>query len=183
MIFNELELQGSYLIELEKQGDNRGWFARYFCNNEYNDLGLDTNIVQANVSYSKSKGTLRGIHYQLSPKAETKIVRCLSGSFYDVIVDLRKESPTYLKWCGAEISSENCKMMYVPKGFGHSFITLENNTEAFYMVTEFYSPEHERTARWDDPLFIIKWPIGPAEISDKDQSAKPFDESYHLMLL
>ncbi len=180
MKFIELELKGAYKIELDKMGDNRGWFARYYCQNEYKNLDLDTNIVQANVSFSKHKGTLRGIHYQLAPKAETKIVRCLKGSFFDIIVDLRKESPTFGSWCGEKLSSENRKIMYVPKGFGHSFITLEDNTEALYLVTEFYSPEHERTARWDDPLFNIHWPVSPTEISEKDKNAKIFDENYHL---
>ena len=182
MKFNELNLSGAYLIELEKKGDNRGWFSRYYCKNEYKELGLDTDIYQANVSYSKFKGTLRGIHYQLPPKAETKIVRCLSGSFCDVIVDLRKGSDTFIQWSAIELSATNRKMLYVPKGFGHSFITLEDDTEAFYLVTEFYSPEHERTARWDDPAFNIKWPLSPTEISDKDKNASFFDESYHLNL-
>ena len=180
MKFSELILKGAYTIEPNKIKDSRGWFARFYCNNEFKDLKLDTNIVQANISFSKDKGTLRGIHYQLSPKAEAKIVKCLKGSFYDVIVDLRKESPTFGKWCGELISAQNQKLMYVPKGFGHSFITLEENTESMYLVTELYSPKYERTARWDDPFFNIKWPISPTVISEKDKNAKIFDENYHL---
>jgi dTDP-4-dehydrorhamnose 3,5-epimerase len=179
MKFNPTPLAGAYTIDLEKREDERGFFARLFCVNEYDQHGLDRNIVQINNSLSKDKGTLRGIHYQLAPKAETKIVRCIKGSLYDVIVDLRPESPTFLKWFGAELSAENRTMMFVPKGFGHSFITLEENTEAFYMVTEFYSPENERGLRWNDPKINIEWPIEPVVISDKDQRHPDFDLHYH----
>src|SRR5262245_26904400 len=140
MKFIETSLKGAYIIELEKREDDRGFFARTFCVSEFGKLGLDSAIVQINNSLSVYKGTLRGMHYQLAPKAETKIVRCIKGSLYDVAVDLRKESSTYLKWVGVEISAENRKMLYVPKGFAHGFVTLQENTEAFYLVTEFYSP-------------------------------------------
>jgi dTDP-4-dehydrorhamnose 3,5-epimerase len=179
MKFNPTPLAGAYTIDLEKREDERGFFARLFCVNEYDQHGLDRNIVQINNSLSKDKGTLRGIHYQLAPKAETKIVRCIKGSLYDVIVDLRPESPTFLKWFGAELSAENRTMMFVPKGFGHAFLTLEENTEAFYMVTEFYSPENERGLRWNDPKINIEWPIEPVVISDKDQRHPDFDLHYH----
>jgi dTDP-4-dehydrorhamnose 3,5-epimerase len=179
MKFNPTPLQGAYTIDLEKREDDRGFFARLFCVNEYDQHGLDRNIVQINNSLSKDKGTLRGIHYQLAPKAETKIVRCIKGSLYDVIVDLRPDSLTFLKWFGAELSAENRTMMFVPKGFGHAFITLEENTEAFYMVTEFYAPEHERGIRWNDPKINIQWPIEPVVISDKDQNHRDFDLNYH----
>jgi len=179
MKFNPTPLPGAYTIDLEKREDDRGFFARLFCVNEYDTVGLDRNIVQINNSLSKDKGTLRGIHYQLAPKAETKIVRCIRGSLYDVIVDLRPDSPTFLKWFGAELSAENRTMMFVPKGFGHAFLTLEENTEAFYMVTEFYSPENERGLRWNDPKINIQWPMEPVIISDKDQRHPDFNLQYH----
>jgi dTDP-4-dehydrorhamnose 3,5-epimerase len=179
MKFNQTPLEGAYTIDLEKREDDRGFFARLFCINEYDQHHLDRNIVQVNNSLSKDKGTLRGIHYQLAPKAETKIVRCIKGSLYDVIVDLRPNSPTFLKWFGAELSADNRTMMFVPKGFGHAFLTLEENTEAFYMVTEFYAPELERGIRWNDPKIDIKWPIKPEVISDKDNNHRDFDLHYH----
>lgn len=179
MKFNKLPLKGAYTIELEKREDDRGFFARYWCKNEFEELGLDTNIIQINNSLSKYKGTLRGIHYQLPPKSETKIVRCIKGSFWDVIVDLRKDSETFGKWFGEKLSAENRKIMYVPKGFGHAFITLQNNTEILYLVTESYAPDFECTIRWNDPNFTIKWPIKPLIISDKDKNAPDFNFDNH----
>jgi dTDP-4-dehydrorhamnose 3,5-epimerase len=179
MKFNPTPLEGAFTIDLEKREDDRGFFARLFCENEFDNVGLDRNIVQINNSLSKDKGTLRGIHYQLSPKAETKIVRCIKGSLFDVIVDLRPGSKTFLKWFGATLSAENRTMMFVPKGFGHAFLTLEENTEAFYMVTEFYSPENERGMRWNDPKIGIEWPITPIIISEKDMNHRDFDINYH----
>lgn len=179
MKFNATPLEGAYTIDLEKREDDRGFFARLFCQNEFDNHSLDRNIVQINNSLSKDKGTLRGIHYQLAPKAETKIVRCIKGSLYDVIVDLRPDSKTFLKWFGATLSAENRTMMFVPKGFGHAFLTLEENTEAFYMVTEFYSPENERGLRWNDPKIGIEWPIEPVIISEKDMNHRDFDLKYH----
>ncbi len=180
MKFIETSLQGCYVIELEKREDDRGFFARAFCTQEFGRLGLDAAVVQINNSLSAYKGTLRGMHYQLAPKAETKMVRCIKGSLFDVAVDLRKESPTFLKWFGTELSAENRKMLYVPKGFAHGFITIEENTEAFYLVTEFYSPEHERGIRYNDPRINIQWPLAPVIISDKDLKHPDFSESYHL---
>lgn len=180
MKFIPTPLSGAYVIELEKRGDDRGFFARAFCIKEFESNGLNQNIVQINNSLSKDAGTLRGMHYQLNPKSEDKIVRCIKGSLYDVIIDLRPESPTYKKWFGTELSAENRLSLYVPKGFAHGFITLEENTEAFYLVTEYYSPEHERGIRYNDPEFNIKWPIEPKLISDKDLNHPDFNESYHL---
>jgi dTDP-4-dehydrorhamnose 3,5-epimerase len=180
MKFIKTYLEGAYIIELDKRGDERGFFARAFCVNEFDDNNLDKNIVQINNSLSKNKGTLRGMHYQLSPKAETKIVRCIKGALYDVIIDLRSYSPTFGKWFGAELTEENRYMMFVPKGFAHGFITLEDDTEAFYMVSEFYSPEHERGIRYNDPFFDIKWPINPVIISEKDIKHPDFNNEYHL---
>lgn len=180
MKFVETPLKGAYLIELEKRGDDRGFFARAFCRNEFEAHKLNNNIVQINNSLSKDKGTLRGLHYQLNPKSEDKIVRCIHGSLYDVIIDLRPESSTFKKWFGTELNAENRNLLFVPKEFAHGFITLEENTEAFYLVTEFYSPEHERGIRYNDPAFDIKWPIEPVVISDKDNSHPYFNPDYHL---
>lgn len=180
MKFIETPLKGAYTIELEKRGDDRGFFARAFCKNEFGNLNLDSNVVQINNSLSVDKGTLRGMHYQLPPKAETKIVRCIKGSLFDVIVDIRKDSPTFLKWFGSELSAENRRMMYVPKGFAHGFVTLEKDTEAFYMVTEYYAPEKERGIRYNDPKLNIQWPVIPQVISDKDLNHPDFNEAYHL---
>lgn len=168
MKFTELPLPGAYLIDLEKRGDDRGFFARCFCTNEFAERSLETQFVQANTSLSAQKGTLRGLHYQLAPKQEDKLVRCIKGSLYDVIVDIRENSPTYGQWYGAELSAKNHRMMYVPKGFAHSFLTLEDDTEAFYLVSEFYAPDCERGLRWNDPFFGIQWPLQPTVLSPKD---------------
>jgi dTDP-4-dehydrorhamnose 3,5-epimerase len=180
MKFIETPLKDSFVIELEKYVDDRGFFARTFCKKEFAEVGLDNEIVQINNSFSKDKATLRGIHYQLPPKAETKIVRCIKGSLWDVMVDLRPESPTFLRWYGTELNEENRKMMFVPKGFGHGFITLTNNTEIFYLVTEFYSPEFERGLRWNDPRIGIDWPLTPQIISDKDNKHPNFNKKIFL---
>lgn len=180
MKFIETMLKGAFIIELEKRGDDRGFFARIFCKSEFSNFNLNNEIVQINNSLSVAKGTLRGMHYQLKPKMEDKIVRCIKGALYDVIIDLRKDSQTFMQWFGTELSAENRKMLYVPKGFAHGFITLENNTEAFYLVTEYYSPEYERGIRWNDPKFDIKWPIEPVEISEKDRNHPLFDFKYHI---
>lgn len=169
MLFHNTSLKDAYLIDLEKREDERGFFARFFCSKEFEGKNLEKGFVQVNNSLSKHKGTLRGIHYQVAPKEEVKLVRCIKGSFYDVIVDLRKNSPTFKQWFGAHLSGENRRMMYVPKGFGHAFLTLEDDTEALYMVSEYYSPEHERGVRWDDPSIHIKWPFEPLIISEKDE--------------
>ena len=182
MIFTETPIPGSFLIDLEKRGDDRGFFARAFCEKEFAKAGLVDRFVQINNSLSGQKGTLRGMHYQLAPAAETKVVRCIRGSLYDVILDLRKESPTFGKSFGAELSAENWRMMYVPKGFAHGFITLTDDAEAFYLVDEFYSPSHERGVRWNDPKFAIEWPIAPVVLSDKDANQRDFDPAWHLMV-
>ena len=180
MKFIPTPLAGAYLIELEKRGDDRGFFARAFCETEFSKEGLSNRFVQVNNSLSAQKGTLRGMHYQLGPKAETKLVRCIKGSLHDVILDLRKDSQTFGKSFGADLSAENRRMMYVPKGFAHGFITLEENTEAFYFVDEYYAPELERGVRWNDPQFQINWPTLPTVLSDKDSKQKDFDAAWHL---
>jgi len=180
MIFTPTPLGGAYVIDLEKRGVERGFFARVFCEKEFAQHGLATHFVQVNNSTSAQKGTLRGMHYQLAPAAETKLVRCIRGSLYDVILDLRKGSPTFGQSFGAELSAENRRMMYVPKGFGHGFITLTEDTEAFYFVDEFYAPQQERGVRWNDPRFKIRWPIEPTVVSEKDSKWRDFDEAYHV---
>lgn len=174
MRFHETTLPGAYVIELEKKGDDRGFFARFYCTKEFAKHGLESNFVQVNNSLSAYKGTLRGIHYQLHPMAEAKLVRCIRGALWDVIVDLREDSPTFGNWYSEELTAENRLMMYVPKGFGHAFMTLEDNTEALYMVSEFYSPENERGIRWNDTRFNIQWPMHPVVISDKDKAHPDF---------
>jgi dTDP-4-dehydrorhamnose 3,5-epimerase len=180
MIFQETPIAGAFLIELEKRGDDRGFFARAFCEKEFGAKGLATRFVQVNNSLSAQRGTLRGMHYQLPPFAETKLVRCIRGALYDVILDLREGSPTFGRSFGAEISAENRRMMYVPKGFAHGFVTLSDATEAFYFVDEFYGPQHERGVRWDDPRFAIQWPVAPTVLSDKDRAHRDFDPAWHL---
>jgi dTDP-4-dehydrorhamnose 3,5-epimerase len=170
MKFTKTPLNSAYLIDVQKREDERGFFSRVFCKNEFEELGLEPNFVQVNNSLSVEKGTLRGLHYQLPPKEEVKVVRCIRGSIFDVIVDIRKNSPTFGKWFGAELSGENRRMMYVPKGFAHGFLSLTPNSELVYFVSEFYSPEHERGVRWDDPSLKIEWPGKPNVISDKDSN-------------
>jgi dTDP-4-dehydrorhamnose 3,5-epimerase len=182
MRFEETPLPGAFLIDLEKRGDDRGFFARAYCEKEFQQHDLPSHFCQVNNSSSAQKGTLRGMHYQLAPKAESKLVRCIKGALYDVILDLRPESPTFGQSFGAELSAENRRMMFVPKGFAHGFITLADDTEAFYFVDEFYAPEYERGVRWNDERFQIEWPLSPTVLSDKDAKWRDFDERWHLNL-
>ncbi|GBF32291.1 dTDP-4-dehydrorhamnose 3,5-epimerase [Desulfocucumis palustris] len=158
MIFKETVLKGAYIIEIERIEDNRGFFARSWCLQEFIAHGLNSKLAQCNISFNKKKGTLRGMHYQTAPYEEAKIVRCTSGSIYDVIIDLRSYSKTFKQWLAVELSSENFKMLYIPEGFAHGFQTLEDDTEVLYFMTEFYHSECARGLRWDDPAFGIKWP-------------------------
>jgi dTDP-4-dehydrorhamnose 3,5-epimerase len=179
MIFLPTPLTGALTIEIEKRGDHRGFFARFFCAREFAANGLQTQFVQINNSLTQTKATLRGMHYQLPPDAEVKVVRCVRGRLYDVIVDLRPDSPTYRRSFGCELSAENRIMMYVPRGFAHGFMTLEDDTEAVYLVSAEYSPANERGLRWNDPAFSIQFPLAAAEVSTKDQSWPDFDETSH----
>jgi dTDP-4-dehydrorhamnose 3,5-epimerase len=179
MNFHATSLESAHLIELEKRGDDRGFFARLFCEKEFAAAGLVSRFVQINNSLTSQRGTLRGMHYQLAPAAEVKVVRCIRGALYDAIVDLRPDSPTYRQSFGAELTAENRLMMYVPRGFAHAILTLTDDTEALYLVSEFYSPESERGIRWDDPLLKVKWPIMPTEISQKDANWPDFDPVFH----
>jgi len=174
MKFEQTNLIGNFLINLEKKEDDRGFFARYFCEKEFSEHGLNTKWVQINNSESKDKGTLRGLHYQREPKAEIKLIRCLKGAIWDVVVDLRYNSETYGKWFGKKLSDENRTMMYVPKGFAHGFISLEPNTEILYLVSDFYAPDLEGDLIWNDPNVAINWPVQPSVISDKDKAANTF---------
>jgi dTDP-4-dehydrorhamnose 3,5-epimerase len=175
MHFHESPLPGAYLIELDKKGDDRGFFARVYCQHEFAERGLVTEFVQVNNSLSADRGTLRGMHYQIEPHSECKVVRCIRGALWDCIIDLRSDSPTFGHWYGEQLSAENRRMMYVPKGFAHGFITLTDDVEAFYFVDAFYAPRAERGIRWNDPCFGIKWPMDPIVMSDKDQAWPDFE--------
>ena len=161
-------LNGSFTIQLDPINDERGWFARYFCKKEFSTIGHNKEWVQMNHSFSLKKGTLRGMHFQKPPYSEIKLVRCIQGSVFDVIIDLRKDSPTFLKWVGTELSAENKLMMYIPEGFAHGFQTLEDNSGLLYMHTAYYSPEAEDGLRYNDPQVNISWPIEISEISMRD---------------
>jgi dTDP-4-dehydrorhamnose 3,5-epimerase len=170
VIFSETKLKGAFVIEIQKLTDNRGFFARSWCQNEFSEHGLTARILQVNISYNIKKGTLRGMHYQATPYEETKLVRCTKGAIYDVIIDLRPDSPTYSQWIGVHLTADNYKMLYVPENFAHGFQVLEDNTEATYQVSQFYTPGSERGIRWDDPKFGIDWPMEVRVISEKDES-------------
>lgn len=174
MNFRPAPLQGVYVIELEPRNDERGFFARAFCEREFREHGLVDHFVQMNDSVNLRRGTLRGLHYQLAPDAEVKLVRCVRGSLFDVVVDLRPDSPTFRRWFGAELSAANRAMMYVPEGFAHGFVTLEDDVEALYLVSQYYSPGRERGLRWNDPAVGVAWPLAPLVISDKDRNHPDF---------
>ena len=170
MKFKKTKLQGNYLIDLKKKEDKRGFFSRYFCKKEFSSIGLNTKWVQINNSFSKKKGTLRGLHFQTSKFSEVKLVRCVKGEIWDVVVDLRKKSKTFGKWFGANLSEKNRTMMYIPKNFAHGFISLTKNTEIIYLVSNFYEPQSEKTLIWNDKDIAISWPLNPQAISEKDQN-------------
>ena len=170
MIFRETELNGAFLIEPERLEDNRGFFARAWCRKEFMAHGLTGALVQSNISFNKRTGTLRGMHFQTAPYEEAKLVRCTMGAVYDVIIDLRPDSSTFLRWIAAELTAENHKMLYVPENFAHGYQTLADNTEVFYQVSQFYSPGSEQGLRYNDPTFEIKWPMDVQVISHKDRS-------------
>jgi len=171
MNFIETEIKDLFVVELNKIGDERGFFARTWCEKEFADKNLTSKMLQANTSYSKEKGTLRGLHYQVSPHEEAKLMRCIKGAIFDVAVDLRPDSKTYKKWFGIELTESNRKMLFIPEGFAHGYQTLVENTEAFYMSSAFYAPEAERGLRWNDPAIGINWPVTEElNITEKDQS-------------
>jgi dTDP-4-dehydrorhamnose 3,5-epimerase len=175
MTFHETKLPGVFEVHLEPITDERGFFARSWCQKEFETHGLNPKLVQCSVSFNARKGTLRGIHYQAAPHAETKIVRCTRGAIHDVVVDLRPQSPTFKDWIAVTLTAGNRRMVYVPEGCGHGFLTLEDEAEVFYQMSEFYSPESARGVRWDDPAFQIVWP-GKAElISNRDRDYPNFE--------
>lgn len=174
MIFTETKLKSAYIIELERLEDERGFFARTWCQREFKEYGLNPTLVQCNISFNIKKGTLRGMHYQAAPCREAKLVRCTFGSIYDVIIDLRPESETFKQWISVELTANDRKMLYVPEGFAHGFLTLMDNTEVFYQMTEYYAPGYARGIRWNDPAFGIQWPIDVLIISEKDKQFPDF---------
>ena len=174
MIFTETRLKGSFLVDLEKIEDSRGFFARTWCQRECDKLGITFTPVQCNISYNKSKGTLRGMHFQSAPYEEAKLVACIKGGIFDVIIDLRSDSPTFLQHISIVLSAENYRMIYIPKGFAHGFQTLQDDTEVFYQMSEFYFSEYAQGVRWNDPAFGIKWPDDARLISDRDQRYQDF---------
>lgn len=175
MIFQKTKLQGAFEIHLELKPDERGFFARCWCQKEFENNKLNPRLVQCNVSFSSRKGTLRGMHYQVPPYAEAKIVRCTRGAIYDVILDLRPQSPTFKSWVALVLTAERRNMAYVPEGCAHGFLTLEDETEVFYQMTEFYNTESARGLRWDDPAFQISWPRRVEVISERDRSYPDFE--------
>lgn len=170
MQFTETKLSGAYIIDLELRNDDRGFFARAFCKEEFGKHGLVTDLLQCNISFNKAKGTLRGMHYQTAPHQETKVIRCTMGSVYDVIVDIRPDSPTFLQWIGVELSAQNHRMIYVPRDFAHGYLTLDDACEVFYYVDAMYEPKSASGLRWDDPSIAIHWPTPPVVMSPADTS-------------
>lgn len=174
MIFTPAPLPGAHVVEIEKREDSRGFFARTWCEREFEAKGLVTRFVQCNVSRSRAAGTLRGMHYQVAPHSEVKLVRCTRGAIHDVILDLRPDSPTFRRWFGIELSAENHRMLYVPTGFAHGFLSLEDDSEVTYQVSAFYAPQCERGVRFDDPAFGVAWPRPVRVISDKDRAWRDY---------
>lgn len=176
MKFTETNLKGAFVIDIEKKGDNRGFFARAFCQNEFKEHGLNPVIAQGNIAVSNHRGTLRGMHFQYPPAAETKLVRCTRGKIIDIIIDLRPESDTFLDHFSVELSEDNYRALYVPERFAHGYQVLEDYTETSYQVGEFYTPSTEGGLPYDDPAFNLFWPIEITELSEKDSNWKPFEE-------
>lgn len=174
MIFTETKLNGAYIIEPEKLEDDRGFFSRVWDKKMFEEKGLDSEILQSNISFNKKKGTIRGMHYQIKPYEESKLVRCTRGKIYDVIVDLREHSKTFKKWDSVELSASNHKILYVPKGFAHGFQTLEDDSEVNYEMFQIFSLNHSRGFRWNDSIFKIKWPLEITKISQKDREFEPY---------
>ncbi len=175
MIFHETRLPGVFEIHLEPKADERGFFARSWCQKEFESHGLNSKVVQCSISFNARKGTLRGLHYQAAPYAETKIVRCTQGAIYDVAVDLRPQSPTFRNWTAVVLSASNHSMLYIPEGCAHGFLTLEDDTEIVYQMSEFHNAESARGVRWDDPAFQIEWPAEVKVISERDRTYPNFE--------
>ena len=176
MIFTETKLKGAFIIDVEPYEDERGFFARSWCEDEFRRHGLNSRLVQCNISFNNKRGTLRGIHYQAAPFPEAKLVRCTMGAIYDVIIDLRADSTTFKQWVFVELSAENRRAFYIPEDFAHGFQTLMDHTEVFYQMSEFYHPECARGVRWDDLAFGVKWPFSPSIISQQDAGYEDFSK-------
>ena len=176
MKFTETVLKGAFVIDLQLMEDERGFFARSWCRDEFEAHGLNSNLAQCSLSYNQKRGTLRGLHYQAKPYEEAKVVWCIAGSIYDVIVDLRPKSESYKKWTGVELKAADRKMLYVPEGFAHGFQTLEDNTEVLYQISEPYQPDSSRGLRWNDPAFQFRWPLPERIMSARDQAFPDFSE-------
>ncbi len=174
MIFQETKLQGVFEITIEPKADERGFFARTWCQQEFETHGLSPRLSQCSISFNNKRGTLRGMHYQAAPYPEAKLVRCTKGSLCDVVVDLRPQSPTFKQWIGITLTAEKRNMMYVAEGCAHGFITLEDETEIFYQISEFFKPELSRGVRWNDPVFCIDWPEAVTVISERDRTYPDF---------
>lgn len=174
MKFSPTALAGAYIIDIEPMPDERGFFARTWCRDEFAKHGLNPDLAQCSISFNKKRGILRGMHYQAAPHEETKVVRCVRGAIYDVILDLRPVSPTFRKWIAMELSVDNRRMLYIPAGLAHGFQSLTDDTEVFYQISTFYHPASARGVRWDDPAFGIEWPAGERIISDKDRRYPDF---------
>lgn len=177
MNFLQTPLMGAFVIEPECVADHRGFFARTYCREKFAERGLNPNIAQCNISYNKTSGTLRGMHYQKAPYEEVKLVRCTNGAIYDVIIDLRPESQSFRKWFGVILSAQNRRALYIPEGFAHGFVTLVDEVEVLYQMSEFYHAESASGVRWDDPVFSIHWPVQPSVISEKDMSYPDYNPS------
>ena len=176
MIFHQTKLKDATLVELQRRGDDRGFFARTFCADEFAAAGLPTGFVQQNTSYSALKGTLRGMHFQRAPHGEDKLIRCLRGAIVDIIIDMRPDSPTYKNWQAFDLNEDNKHQLLVPKGFAHGFQTLTDHVEVTYLVSHRYTPNAEGGIRWNDPAFGIDWPLEPTEMSDKDKDWPLFSD-------
>ncbi len=174
MIFKKTRIAGSYVIEIDPKRDERGFFARTWCATEFAEAGLVSELEQCSISSNASARTLRGMHYQVAPDHETKVVSCRSGALFDVIVDLRAESPTFRQWFGAELTAQNYRALYIPPGLAHGFLTLADNTDVFYQISGQYVPSSGRGARWDDPAFGINWPATPLRMADRDKAYPDF---------
>lgn len=170
MIFTPTAVAGALIIDLERMNDDRGYFARTWCQREFEQMGLDTSLVQCNLSRSDARHTLRGMHWQAAPHTEVKVVRCVKGVIWDVIIDLRSESPTYLRHVGVELNADQGRSLYIPEGVAHGFLTLTENSEVFYQMSEFYHPASARGVRWNDPAFEIEWPVSTPILHPRDAS-------------
>jgi dTDP-4-dehydrorhamnose 3,5-epimerase len=174
MIFTETKLKGAYVVDIEILEDERGFFARSWCQREFEAHGLNPRLAQCNISFNTRKGTMRGMHYQAKPFEEAKLIRCTRGIIYDVIVDIRPDSPTFREYVGLLLTADNRRLLYAPEGFAHGFLTLDDSTEVFYQMSDFYSPDHAKGFRWNDPAFRIKWPADIQVISDRDRCYPDF---------